>query len=230
MQLNTPAGWCSVIILRLDDRLAAYWNFEGGGRGTLKNKAVGSLGKLDGEITGAGWIDGRWIGKGALSFDGGGDFVNLGTPNLVNGLRSVTIKAWVNIPFFTPGHRGIFSHPYVLYVGIWGSGMALSAGDGQMWLSNTGNLGSLAGLEDEWIHLAYVKEWTTARAYINGVSTGLTLSVVGILRDNEAERALGKVTFGGSHFNWYGLIDEVAIFNRAMDATEILSHYKMGRP
>jgi len=69
---------------------------------------------------------------------------------------------------------------------------------------------------DQFVHLVYVKDGGGMKAYLNGALAGTSTSSVALYRyqfgDTETESPIA-------------VVDEIAIYNRALTATEIARHY-----
>ena len=92
-------------------------------------------------------------------------------------------------------------------------------------------VGGPVGYRDVWQHLAVVRQGNTMRLYLNGIhilpyptGTELVIPASG-LPSNETPLRIGRRSAGGGSSNlfwqFYGLIDDVAIYTRALSAHEI---------
>ncbi|MEM1296715.1 MAG: FecR domain-containing protein, partial [Verrucomicrobiota bacterium] len=79
--------------LRHDKDLILYYNFtqQEQNRLLLQDEAIKGE-SVDGKISGARWVTGRWPGKSALLFDGPGDAVEL---EIEEELPQLTFSAWI---------------------------------------------------------------------------------------------------------------------------------------
>ena len=76
-----------------------------------------------------------------------------------------------------------------------------------------------------WYHVVGTHDGSTIKLYINGaLDTSSALSTT--ITDSDRPLAIGQ--HGNSGQYWNGLIDEVAIYNTALDATAVLNLYKRG--
>jgi len=76
----------------------------------------------------------------------------------------------------------------------------------------------------EWISFCLVIDGTTMKYYRNGILTDNTTSSATLLADG----SLGDLTIGtyGGGFLFNGQVDDIAIYNRALTAAEVLQVYK----
>lgn len=74
-----------------------------------------------------------------------------------------------------------------------------------------------AGFRETWHHLAVVRSGATCTVYVDGVSKGT-------LQPGSASQPSGRLRFGRSgeiHQQFYGLLDDVAVFTRALTAAQV---------
>ncbi len=175
-------------------------------------------------------VDGKF-GK-ALSFDGNGDYVDIGnSPSLnFNNVQDFSLELWVNyggpVNWLTPLGNGAQSSTVAGY-------QFETDTDGSMILmicngANRTSKGSINALNDsKWHHITGVidrtgKLGTPQRMYlfVDGVQQGppSDISSIGSLVTS-ANLNIGKVGGGGQEFN--GIIDEVRIYNRSLILSEI---------
>ncbi len=220
--------------------MVSWWKAENNGddsvgtnHGTLQNGANFAAGK---------------VGQ-AFSFDGVDDYVLVGDP-IPASLKiqnEITLMAWVYIDEY-PGREEELENLYMIagsqYDGT-GSGVSIfvdgrtdpdgqtgippghihfQIGNGSWHVTNSKTQIPLS----EWVHIAATrKAGENGKIYYNGV-----------LQPSESVPWSGNITYNGSWFaigqqkDWNrpfkGLIDEVAIFNRALTAEEIAAIYNAG--
>ena len=206
--------------------LVAYWPFnEGFGTTTVDASGHGRHGIL---VNGTGWTS-----DPALDFDGGDDYVDVGTFDLTG--ESLTIAAWIlsrNLANCSSSDCRILSkatstaeadHWFMLSTIGSGSSAMLRfrlKTDGVTTTLIAGN-GGLP--EDTWVHAAAVYDGSTMKLFLDGISVGSTPK-----SGNLSTNAGVSVWIGGNPPDafakpWDGLVDEVRIYDRALTVGEILA-------
>jgi len=213
--------------------LVSHWGFEDGSGTTAVDSFEGNPGSLMNEPV---WTTGK-VG-GALSFDGVDNYVEVtGATNIPLGSSARTLEAWLK-PFRTAGEnqgaigwstvhatRRVF-HLYhyteskypVSDRNKWG---ILTYGDDPHFFGD-------AIVAGKWYHivLTYEQGSTIVKAYIDGQFVR-DLNLNGPLDTADSYTTIGGASWGGGNrFN--GVIDEVAIYDRALSADEIVAHYNNG--
>lgn len=89
---------------------------------------------------------------------------------------------------------------------------------------------------NEWNHVVFTGNGTHVKGYLNGVEvsqTDCSTTVINVTRwaqDSPTyETYIGGIGTDGSTSSWDGGIDEVAIYNKTLTATEIQNHYNISR-
>ncbi|MGW3351112.1 LamG-like jellyroll fold domain-containing protein [Nonomuraea rubra] len=193
--------------------VAAYGMNENAG-----STIADSAGTNTGTLTNSTWSATGKYGP-ALSFNGTSSWVTVNDAPNLRLTTGMTLEAWVN-PTTVSSWRTVIMKQYtgdLAYV--------LSAGSDSnrphTVIHTTGEVGTggTASLPlNTWSHLAATYDGTTLRLYVNGVLASERTAGGPIRTDNGVLR-LGGNSLWGEYFN--GLIDEVRIYNRALNATEI---------
>jgi len=193
--------------------LVGYWMFE-------DNVADSSDHGNDGTISGNPEFVSGIMNAKALEFDGNGDYISIQeSPDF--SMTSFTLSAWVKIPNPIPaGWRTIIEHNR--------SGSNWFG----LWKSNNGNMFHFRwGVDDvsdfltiisadNWYHVVgtYNAFEESARLYLNG-------SLDRTIQNADAPIATNAALRIGINLNnnedFIGIIDDVRIYNRALDASEI---------
>ena len=208
----------------VEDGLAGYWTLD---EASIDGVTVAdALGEHDGTIKGNPEIVEGVVGE-ALSFNGQEDYVVIGP---VTDGTDLTYSFWVNVPALPGGNQVI----------LWDDD---NAGGGDSWfqlMSNgkiqTQRAGDGLGVlttesaidPGEWVNITFVANSDTSQRifYINGKQDAIGDGPVGS-RTNISHVVLAVGHDSGAFiqpFYFAGAIDEVAIYNRALNDDEILEN------
>jgi len=170
----------------------------------------------------------------ALYFDGTGDYIDLGTWNPSEGTGELSISMWVAWDGSAGG----------LWQGPIGKRDDWNAAD-MMWTvevtkdtdwasygdfslkqpdSDPGPLYDLSGADDgqTWVHTVFTYDGSTVSLYVNGEFAGSSGFQFG--SDPDSALVIGSAQAGGDN-GWAGMIDDVRIYNYAIDAVQIARLY-----
>ncbi len=211
---------------RIPSGLVGYWKMDHDDGDTT---AVDSSGNgNDGTCVGGtpGWVDGMI--DGAIDLDGAGEYVNLGQPSELDfGDGDFTIAAWFktsgpNIEIYDSGATGATSFAYVR-IHRSASNVTLKIDDG---INDAEIEASLdACLDNRWHHIVLMREGSTLYAYVDAVPHGTAVDCTSVGSVNSGKDIwIGKEDYGraGSNIKYHdGLIDDVAVFNRALTIEEV---------
>jgi len=207
--------------------MISYWKFDEG-EGTM---AYDSVGDNHGTIYGASWTTG--IVDGALTFDGMDNYVSLPDSASLSPTAGVTLEAWIKpadlitdqhiISTAGPGPSP-FGHDY--YIRLVYKGLEFRINDVPFFVGNS------VTVANEWYHVigTYDQSQGLRKIYVNDnlpgassyslpINTGHDYVTIGL---NARKLAFGDTIFKA--FN--GIIDEVAIYDRALTEKEIHVHYE----
>ena len=209
----------------IEDGLAGYWTFDDGD--INGDTAVDALGEHDGEIKGKPQVVEGIVGD-ALSFNGKEDYVVMGA---VTEGQNVTYAMWVKVAALPAGPKVI----------IWDDD---PQGGGDSWLElladgtvQTQRNGDGFGVfktttpiaEDEWTHITFVADGDNEKKglYLNGeadaeadgtINSRDTRSHVVVAVGHDRNAFIKPLYFEGE-------IDDVAVYNRALDADEVMDNF-----
>ncbi len=197
------------------ERLVAEYHFDG-------NASDSSGNGNHGTIYGAIFVQG--VSGQALSFDGMDDYVDNGN-NLNLQTSVVTVEGWIKA-------SDLSQHaPTIITKSRKGSdGYVMGTIDGSFFIeiSHPGgwNIISKGIQADTWYHVAMTYENNKLIGYLNGEEFGnlsytMATPVIEPLKIGHGYDTMGS--WGTKGFN--GFIDEVRIYNRALNASEIKAHY-----
>ena len=167
----------------------------------------------------------------AISLDGTGDYVDIGTDSSLDISGDLTLSAWVYISsysannrFYVVGKNGDSTHRgYLLYVQNDGTVNGVS------YISNTQTLTSKSGITTgSWHHIVYTRKSGEQIVYLDGTAGTPTTATGTFDTISGYNGAIG----GGWNTNAMddgtsdGKIDDVRIYNRALSADEITTLYQ----
>jgi chitodextrinase len=198
--------------------VAAYRFGEGVGTATADASGNGNGGTL---VNGPTWTTAGKYG-GAINFDGSNDSVRVADSASLDLGRTGTVEAWVKLDTLNRWQSVLAkgsansdaSHNY-----------ALELSSSNRWLCILGNGSSYVTVQsastatsNRYYHVACTWDGTTARLYVDGalsVSSSQLVTPVG----NAAPLSIGQ--FGGDADRLDGVIDEVRLYGRALNPTEV---------
>jgi len=200
--------------------MISYWKFDEGSETTAFDSADAN----DGTIYGATWTTGQ-VG-GALSFNGVNDYVTVPSNSLSS--NPMTISWWMNTNDMRAAlflDKNNWDDKKGMEIWLYNN----SSGYGYLNVRGSGitNVASSSDFHGEWVHVAVVFDGTTVKIYRNGAfDTSGTIEQI-ITSAIDIDFVMGMLP-GLS--DWYldGILDEVAIFCRALTAEEIQHHYQDG--
>ncbi|MCJ7499713.1 PKD domain-containing protein [bacterium] len=210
--------------------MITYWKFDEGS-GTI---AYDSVNDYDGAINGATWSTG--VVGNSLSFNGSSDYVAFSTDEFVNTSDSFSYSVWLKFNHVINGtcsgpdyeyERMIVSvnnGPY-LYLGSSGRMVAMTLANDDSWLILKTNRCSWS--EDTWYHIAVTLDSSKMKIYVNGSLENEIPGGLKGLSGDSFNLKLGKMHYIDS-FYFYGSMDELAVFDRALSAGEIQQHFQNG--
>ncbi|MCB9766080.1 MAG: hypothetical protein H6739_40265 [Alphaproteobacteria bacterium] len=216
---------------RIDDTVA-YWPFDDGGGSVATDLGVN---QHDGEIVGATWTTEGYSGD-ALIFNGG-QFVNVNDPAFQLA-DAVTVSAWVapdamdNIRWNSIVGVGGLSNamnPYWLGYHQWK--LTFYTFDGTnphdfLWdgVDHINELG-------QWHHVAATFDAGERALYFDGAEVGRDIALHTALGFDGAPLRIGADTDNGAPVLFFsGRIDEVKVFDCALDPTQVAADYNNNWP
>lgn len=192
------------------------WHLDGATAGvTPDDSGFGRNGTL---VNGPTFVPGR-VGN-ALTFNGTTQYVDLGTPAMLNGSDAFTLEAWIKLGAdYTATERAIIygyhatqQSKYHL-ITVRGTG-ALRCGRPDRYTDSPGPLPV-----GTWIHVACTDDGQVLRIYRDGTQVATRSHSPQTISDAGANVSIGSL-FGGNQF-FLGAIDEVRVLNGALSAAEV---------
>jgi hypothetical protein len=195
----------------------SYWKFENNAddeTGTSNGTEVGNITYVPGQV-----------GQALESNEGGVDYINFGSNVGYEGASGITISFWVKHASGTSSNEDIISDysggaDNVLDIN-YGANELISCriSYGQLTFYNA-DLDTLMK-DTNWHHYVCIYNQTHAFMYFDGTMQALTPAAGGNLHTTTSVLRIGSGDSGG----WNGLIDEVIIYDRALNDTEIQQIY-----
>jgi len=214
--LRTSEGELPICGQDYTQGMISYWQAE--------NNATDSYNINHGTLTnGATFAEGK-VGQ-AFSLDGIDDYINVNDADNLEGMSELTMMAWVKLDGYGEGQATIMGKSYTIYEMMIGSanykfgayinGAAPGAIDAEIPLGN-------------WTHLTVTYDGSYVEYYINGQLNTSIEHASGSIGGNDQPFMIGARSDGSAGFFFNGSIDEVAIFNRNLNETEIQQIYQNG--
>ena len=177
----------------------------------------------------------------SMDFDAGSnDYIDAGSASYLNSLSQFSISVWFNLTTAASNkcivsdwnyNTSPFGHFALQTQDASGSNYALllfikAASD--VGVNNVKTSAILT--ENTWHHAVFTYNSGTVNCYIDGSSVSLTTNgtIPTTLTSQDGNLLIGQ--FAGLSRYWNGKIDEVAIFNRALNTTEIAALYEGTSP
>jgi hypothetical protein len=216
--------------------MVSYWRFDEGSGRTAEESVTGYDGAL--QPGGPAWTTGKI--DGALSFDGSDDYVEFSAEDMPTGERTVGLWFYTadQIPnrqlFGYGGNSNVPQHSSFLIDFPSADKTQIRVhrhySGGEVFTYTAGS-----PMTNAWYHLAFTTDSSGSKLYINGqlvVSNDVVISTYVLGKDG----FIGAITDGSgvgpfvhpSYPIFSGLIDEVAIHNRALTSSEIQLQYNNG--
>ena len=205
--------------------LVGYWTFDDDAApgGTVQNSE--DPGKGDGTLAGD-----AFTSSGMLHLDGAGDYLQIPDHAILDAFESgnkVTISAWVK-PDTLDERPSIFS----TRTSNSGGSLQFEAGTGSggsqtlgvttpgVWNAQAANNILTPG---QWSHVAYTKDGTTQKLYVNGVAQTLVTNNPQTFQNNTADKVIGAGTNLLAYHYFAGAMKDVAIYDEALPAAQIMT-------
>jgi len=198
--------------------LVGHWKFdEGEGNVTMDSSGYDN----HGEIKGATWSkDG--VNNCSLYFNGFADYINvLNSPSL-DITEEITITAWIK-PESTCGRWVLTKPNYKIGGSVYGLDIypgkfraTFHKDDGNSYVYEATTTSSIQ--KNEWQHIAVTWDGTTIKVFYNGHLED-TSPFVGKIESSTGDVEIGRYKCG----NFHGYMDEVRIYKKALNDSEILS-------
>ncbi len=207
------------------------WKFnEGIGKIAADSMGAGNTGTLTNLDTNACWVEGV-VGK-AMKFNGTNGCVSCPNSSSLNLTNEISVEVWLK-----PDVRGNYhtivtkgSYAYSLYT-IGGTGAGTGAYGRIYWqVGNPTNGYNVCHIvqkplySNHWYHVVSTYRPGLSRIYIDGQlqPDGVVTCAAGGIRTNDSALTIGS----RASYTYNEVIDDMRIYDRALDAEEIQNHYQ----
>lgn len=204
--------------------LVAHWPFEeGSGTTTADTSGNGNTGTLA-NMDNSNWVAGK-VGNYALSYDGINESVNVGNDPSLHPVSAITVEAWVK--------RDATGTPDVI--------LSPSTNSGSDWFLDVTSEKARFGVKvggtfyfpsgtttisaGSWYHIAGTYDGETVRVFVNGVEEGNDTSPSGNMDTTTNNVRIGDYVNTPSSGIMNGTIDDVWIYDEALNSSTIYQHY-----
>ena len=213
-------GFCAIT-----DGLVGVWLFDGGSGAVAED---GSGNGYHGELVGnATWEDNGKFGS-AIACDGTEAYVMVPDDDAFEFAGDFTLACWIQNEAPAGDHSSFITKGYHRPSGQGGDARPwylvyyLTSGTVDLYLRDAGGANSRAVgktpvNDGEWHHVVSMKDGNEVKVYIDGEEDGVAAAVDDTYGENDQ-----PLVFMVHFDRWFaGLIDEVAIYNRALSGAEI---------
>ena len=174
-------------------------------------------------------------GNPAYQFDGASSFVDCGTGPALSGTTDFTLEAWINTAGPVYGYTNCFilqqrgsgiAGEYMFYVNENGTLQFAVYNGGYQFNFGSPSAGKLVN-DGHWHHVVAVRAGTSGVIYIDGSAAAGASGPAAILNPAYPVAIGYDVRDNSSYFN--GWMCGVAIYNAALSAATIQTHYAVGK-
>jgi len=163
----------------------------------------------------------------AMEFNGTDEYVSVGSL-ISQSLTTFSISTWIKIPLSTP----VESYPTIIRRGTWSTGAFELRGNGSYAGLKFGIYPGTANVtttgvnlqDDAWHHIFCTYDGTNVKIYVDGSLNNSTTNGTGATGVNTEITTIGASDQGTSRY-WCGDIDEVAIWNKALELEDVQTIY-----
>ena len=197
---------------------------------TLNGNANDTAGSFNGTLVGGTWVTGKI--SGAITFDGSGQHIEttaIPTPSPLKPTSTFTISAWVKYAATGPngGEIATMGDNYALRVQPDGSVKTFFY-NGNTW--PTAISAEVNTKDAAWHHVLGQYTGAKLRVYVDGGHQREEVASGPITYNTGRSFYIGKHGNFGTQHNFNGTIDQVRVYNRALNPQEIAALFAEGPP
>jgi len=231
--VNVSAGGTATNVsafIDFDNSLISWWRMDDANQSGPGAKVYDYMGRNNGTAySNASQTDAGYFGKG-FSFDGSGDYIDMGDVGAVEDIGAMTISGW----FKSTENENTLLGDEMIHKeggGMDSFGIDWNQGDYVIFrLSNTSDGTGSTSVNSNtitdwtnWHHITAVYNGTNMMIYKDGVLDSPIQNKTGLIQNSAQNLQIGWYTGGGQ--SWNGTIDDIMIFNRSLSAEEIAALY-----
>jgi hypothetical protein len=215
---------CAQVQAGLTDGLVSHWQLDDGEGITTVDLIGGNDGTLINEPA---WVTGHT--GNALDFDGQNDYVDMGDQAELENFSQVTMSAWIYWSGEPGGSDHIAGKERVYKIAVVDSHLKFLTYNN--W-EGTILTSSASITQNTWTHVAATYDGSIKYVYINGLKDQSYIETSGDLGSHNRPFTLGAYLGESSHWEGFfsGLIDDVRLYDRALNSTEIADLYAIPEP
>jgi len=204
-------------VVELVDGLIAHWKLdEASGATAADVTGNGHNGTLVGDPA---WQPMGGRVRGALEFDGAGDYVSVADEGGFDITSSITVSAWIKVSAFTRSWQAIVTKGDSSWR-LHRSGNTNRINFACSGLSGAWNVTGSTNVNDgQWHHVAGVYDGTRLYVYVDGAEDASASAWESISTNNYEVRIGENAQATGRQ--WNGLIDDVRIYGRSLLPAEV---------
>lgn len=186
----------------------------------MSNTRDYSANAFDGIINGAAWVSG--ISGGAYDFNGGSNYIDLGSVSLNLG-SEFTISAWISAVSDRTDYRVIISKGEK-NTGHWEVYLAQNTGELRFYSPDLGDFGSGSILDDGlWHYIAITYNGAEITFYVDG-DLATSSPATGTVQDETETVYVGRqadTLLSATPMYFFGKIDDIRIYTAALSSSQI---------
>lgn len=205
---------------RLSEGILGYWLFNEGAGSTVydisKNKNHGTLTNMLPNTQGSKWTGTKF--GGGLAFDGSNDFIPI---NNVNFGSRFTISIWAKPTLLHDYGDLMGRETYLTFISYADGHLTFNIGNGSSW-GNAISTSPGSLVNGKWYNIVATYDGSQTELFLNAISKGAAGNSGYSL---ETSFYLGKRDRAATQYLWNGIIDNVLLFNRVLNALEIKQLY-----
>ncbi|MDH3976851.1 MAG: LamG domain-containing protein, partial [Deltaproteobacteria bacterium] len=157
----------------------------------------------------------------AINFDGSADYAEISSGFTNFTSNAISVEVWIQGGGQSPGTGHGLVAGDAMKIDYWGAKAFSGVKTGGTWKTNQWS-GSANINDAAWKHIVLTWDGSNQNIYINGVKDAAPYPTAGTL-DIQDKLTIGLDSAFGYYYN--GIIDEVVIYNKALNQTDVTNRY-----